>query len=121
MYRVLIAFVVILAAAVAFGAVYLWQCDKCHHEHDPHVTGEWKLTKLVMHSQNGCRPCSVWKRHELPKAKADGVDVTYAAPDRRGTPAFDAHYCSGDSCKVVEFGNVPYIEMKKHAHSLRSD
>lgn len=110
----------ILVFTVAFGAVFLLltylarviptdQGGIVAPEPEPTT---WHLTELVMHTQEGCEPCRVWKLHELPQAKADGIKVTFAGPDSRGTPAFDAHYCKGDQCKVRRFSNVPYAEMK---------
>lgn len=79
----------------------------------------WHLTRIVMHTREGCDPCAVWKAEELPKAKADGVLVEFARGDRRGTPAFDAYYCNGDQCVTKKFSNVPYSKMKNYDPSNR--
>lgn len=72
----------------------------------------WQVKRIVMHTQANCPPCERWKAEELPKAQAEGIEVVFAGPDYRGTPAFDVTYCNGDQCRVLQFGNVKYQTMK---------
>lgn len=75
--------------------------------------GGWKISKLVMHSQPTCTPCTDWKAAWLSLVLADGVEYDERGPNGRNTPWFEVTYCNGDECKVREFrGPVSYLTMK---------
>jgi len=78
----------------------------------------WTVKRIVMHTQANCPPCEQWKAVELPQAQAEGVEVVFAGPDSRGTPAFDVQYCNDDQCRTLQFGNMRYQTMKQAGQSL---
>ena len=78
----------------------------------PPKVSKWKISKIVMHTQESCAPCKQWKARDLAAVRADGVEFEEQPPDDRNTPAFDVTYCNGEQCTILRFGNVAYATMK---------